>query len=377
MSLVRVSVDIQPLSDGEVLLTCHGIKFKANSATAALVISLQQASSLSEAYTRYLSDFSAPRIDVETYKILTERLIERLHAPAPAQVRLGFPWLWARFRLLPAHACNLLVWPLQWLFKPRTLLAMMIAILATLVIFISSQFDVQFAEFRRQPFSTHLLLGLGSLMIHEFGHVAACGAFGVMHKGIQGGMMLFFPATFVELGDVWKARSLERIIINFAGSFMQLLAAAVAFLWNAILPSPIALAFAYLSVFLALMQLIPIKNSDGYWIFLDLFNKGSDQIFSFQHSLALKSEMSNRERWTHHALAIAMLAISTALLYSSFGYAKLAVQEIRSWLSLVERAGWVWSDFGNMNLKHMYRLLTFSLGSIILSLLVYRYIKEK
>ncbi len=189
--------------------------------------------------------------------------------------------------------------------------------------------------------------------------------------------MLFFPATFVELGDVWKARSLERIIINFAGSFMQLLAAAVAFLWNAILPSPIALAFAYLSVFLALMQLIPIKNSDGYWIFLDLFNKGSDQIFSFQHSLALKSEMSNRERWTHHALAIAMLAISTALLYSSFGYAKLAVQEIRSWLSLVERAGWVWSDFGNMNLKHMYRLLTFSLGSIILSLLVYRYIKEK
>jgi putative peptide zinc metalloprotease protein len=112
-----------------------------------------------------------------------------------------------------------------------------------------------------------------SMVIHEFGHVAATGRAGVKHGGIGVGLYAYlFPVLYADVTGIWLAKKQERIIANLAGIHAQLLYAAVmagAYLLSGYAPLRFVAATVSIS---ALWQFNPFVRHDGYWLLSDLAN---------------------------------------------------------------------------------------------------------
>lgn len=68
-----------------------------------------------------------------------------------------------------------------------------------------------------------LLLLLLSSFVHEIGHASACRHFGVKHGGIGFGLYLTFPVFYTDVSEIWKLKRTERIVVNMAGVYFQLI----------------------------------------------------------------------------------------------------------------------------------------------------------
>ena len=80
----------------------------------------------------------------------------------------------------------------------------------------------------------YLWLALGVVkVIHEFGHGLSCKAFGGESHEMGFLFMCFSPALYCNVSDAWTvADKWKRIIISFAGIYVELIIAAIAtFVW--------------------------------------------------------------------------------------------------------------------------------------------------
>ena len=80
----------------------------------------------------------------------------------------------------------------------------------------------------------YLWVALGVVkVIHEFGHGLSCKAFGgeVHEMGVL--LLCFSPALYCNVSDAWTLpNKWHRIIISFAGIYVELIIAAIAtFVW--------------------------------------------------------------------------------------------------------------------------------------------------
>ncbi len=118
-----------------------------------------------------------------------------------------------------------------------------------------------------------LVLGLFLTFVHELGH-----AMSLHHHGrrvLSAGFFIFFgsPAFFVDASDGLLMDREERIAQSFAGPFAELIPAGVASIVMVALPGTYIAAFLYrfalINYFVILLNLIPLLELDGYWIFAD------------------------------------------------------------------------------------------------------------
>jgi len=117
------------------------------------------------------------------------------------------------------------------------------------------------------------ILGFISVTFHEFGHVTAADFFGAEHGGIGGGFYLLTPVYFADVTDIWKLEPKQRIIVNLAGIYFELLMCTL-FVIIGYLGDMELLYIAGLVIFTkTLFNLNPFLRSDGYWILTDFTNK--------------------------------------------------------------------------------------------------------
>jgi putative peptide zinc metalloprotease protein len=110
---------------------------------------------------------------------------------------------------------------------------------------------------------------LGSVF-HEFGHATACKKFNARHKGIGFGFYLFMPVLFADVSDIWKLPPNQRIIVNIAGIYFEMLLATmllIIFHINHQFPFLIIPLFMVIN---SLYNLNPLIRYDGYWVMVDL-----------------------------------------------------------------------------------------------------------
>jgi CRP-like cAMP-binding protein/Zn-dependent protease len=126
------------------------------------------------------------------------------------------------------------------------------------------------------PGETILFLALGLFLTfaHELGHAMV-----LIHYGkrvLGAGFFIFFgsPAFFVDASDGLLLDRRERIIQSFAGPFAELILAGIASMVVLATPGTGLAAFLYrfalINYFVIFMNLIPLLELDGYWIFSDL-----------------------------------------------------------------------------------------------------------
>jgi len=176
----------------------------------------------------------------------------------------------------------------------------------------------------------HILLSLLPLFVltvalHELGHGFTAKAFGREIQRMGVGWDWLVPIVFVDTSDMWLAGRWPRIAVNVAGVYVNVilgsLAALAAWLIPATPASEILWLFAVISYALALINLNPWLDHDGYYVLMDLLDRPDLRRDSFawiRRDLipALKSGKGLRGHWAdllYGLGAVAYVALIAAL----------------------------------------------------------------
>jgi len=186
------------------------------------------------------------------------------------------------------------------------------------------------------PAETILFLALALFLTfcHELGHALV-----LVHnkrRVIAAGFFIFFgsPAFFVDASDGLMLERRHRIAQSFAGPFAELMLAGVASIVMIATPGTTIAAFLYrfalINYFVIFMNLIPLLELDGYWIFSDLIQVPDlrrRSLTFIQHDLWHKLRVWERWTWQEGGLAFYGI-IGTAFTVFSFYTAFFLWREI-------------------------------------------------
>jgi putative peptide zinc metalloprotease protein len=112
------------------------------------------------------------------------------------------------------------------------------------------------------------------LIVHEAAHAATCKHFGRQVHRVGIGWYFFAPVAFVDTSDIWAAARLPRVLVSAAGPYSNLVLSGMAAL-AALLPVPdgwqhALWSFSLIGYGLALVNMNPLLELDGYYIVMDL-----------------------------------------------------------------------------------------------------------
>lgn len=255
-----------------VIAAPGGRHLLVNASSADLYRLLAQTDSLDDARVAFNTRFGQDLAPAAFVAFVEAQFggYELLHGDAVAvRPRLPVPELRLRIELIPARAAARLSAWLRPFYAPRAFWASSALFAVALVAGHALAGPVQLPT--GSQFWVALPLVYASMVVHEFGHVAATRRAGVEHGGIGVGLYAYlFPVLYADVTGIWLANKQERIIANLAGIHAQLLYAAVmagGFLLSGY--APLRFVAATVSI-AALWQFNPFVRHDGYWLLSDL-----------------------------------------------------------------------------------------------------------
>jgi len=166
---------------------------------------------------------------------------------------------------------------LKWFFRPALFVPSAVLAAVGFAAFVSTELSGKYQlSNNAATLETILFLGLALFLTfaHELGHALALVNYG--RYVISAGFFIFFgsPAFFVDASDGLLLTRWQRIGQSFAGPFAELILAGMASILMWFIPGTWLAAFLYrfalINYFVIFMNLIPLLELDGYWIFSDL-----------------------------------------------------------------------------------------------------------
>jgi putative peptide zinc metalloprotease protein len=182
----------------------------------------------------------------------------------------------------PDRILTFLLRYLNWIFT-RWFFALSVALMISAVILVATHYRTfydklpYYHEFFAFQTLLYMWLSLGVVkVIHEFGHGLSCKAFGGECHEMGLLLMCFSPALFCNVSDAWTMPSKwRRIIVSFAGIYVELIIAAIAtWVWWYTPGRPfinnIALCLMVLcSISTFVFNANPLMKFDGYYMLAD------------------------------------------------------------------------------------------------------------
>jgi putative peptide zinc metalloprotease protein len=307
-------------SEDHFLVSCNDRNFEVNRPIAELIQSLQISGSIEEATERY----SILRGKKFT-KDYTEKLIQQCIIPTffKNNKKEKTPFLF-NIDLISAHSISFLTNKVKILFKPIILL---------LFISIALVFDFCFLigfdhSFNLIDFNIYLLIGviilfLCSTLIHEIGHAAACKYFNMSHGNIGFAIYLIIPVFYTDVSNAWKLPRNNRILINFAGIYFQLILLIPFFLVYYYTNNSLVKYFLFISNINFLITLNPIVKFDGYWILSDMLGipnlrEKTVEMISYMFKRLKKQEIVQKPSLTKIKFISKIIAIIYTIIVNIF-----------------------------------------------------------
>jgi putative peptide zinc metalloprotease protein len=180
---------------------------------------------------------------------------------------------------------KLLTWMLphlRWIFT-LTFAAVSVGVMTTALLLVTTHFETfyeklpSYHEFFSFGTIGYLWVALGVVkVIHEFGHGLSCKAFGGEVHEMGALFLVFSPCLYCNVSDAWTLPSKwKRIIISFAGIYVELIIASIAtFIWwnTPSMPFVNNLSLSLMvvcSVSTVVFNANPLMRYDGYYILAD------------------------------------------------------------------------------------------------------------
>jgi len=275
MKFVCYDFDFIPIEDQKWLLINHdkGYAFKLNEYTKLLISSINDTSNWSDAYAKYLLAAKSQGIyedPIESYQNKVEEILNRFEI----QARRPRKQLTASIRLLKPKVFGGIAKYLICFINTPMLIVNFI-LFPVLAYFLYVHFHISPDSnmyISRTGMMVAFILILFSFILHEFGHGAALIKSGLNTGQLGIGLFLIYPVFFTEMfaNDTIPGRN--RFHINIAGSYFQIflgnIIAIIALFYAASL-----MALAAIVIYLgAIVQIIPVNRSDGYWAIYDILS---------------------------------------------------------------------------------------------------------
>ena len=183
--------------------------------------------------------------------------------------------------LVPARRTRLIASLLAPLFWPPVVLAALVAlVVADVALVVGGGFWEAVSQVFATPTTALLIYALliGSAVIHETGHAAACRYGGADPGEIGVGVYIVFPAFYTDVTDSYRLGRGGRVRTDLGGLYFNVLTVLALVLAHLATGSGLLLLTALALQLQMVQQLIPVVRFDGYFILSDL--AGVPDLFS-------------------------------------------------------------------------------------------------
>lgn len=211
---------------------------------------------------------------IDRYALPHDLLAPASSPPAAAPAAPSKPPPTRGFQLFPGQLALPLTRPLRILFHPALSLPLLwISAICHGLFYASLPCGASPGLFTPLPAKVYLtgcLLLAGSVLFHEFGHLAACRYFGCPHGEIRIGLYLVFPVFYANVSRAWSLKQKARIVVDLGGVYFQLLLTIPVFLLYHFTQDRVWLFLFFELDAMMLFCLNPFLRFDGYWLCSDL-----------------------------------------------------------------------------------------------------------
>ena len=150
--------------------------------------------------------------------------------------------------------------------------------------------------------SVYVIL-ITAAILHVFGHALACKVYG--REIGDAGLLLYYgmPCLYIDTSDIWMADRRSRIIVSLAGPAVNLFIGSICAILVMGFPdsdaSSLLWRVAFLSFAVALINLNPLLEFDGYYALADLLEVPDlrERAFSFVRTWGSNRIRLSREGW--------------------------------------------------------------------------------
>lgn len=242
--------------------------WEVSSAIAYLIMAFQQTQELGEVASLF-SERCKKTYSKEEVNRLAETYIHPILNNDSA-VGTSKPFI-LRITLLSAEQVAVFSEHLKFLFRKSVIITLFAIIMALEILF----FTIQEFSSKIGDLSVLVMLGVFGLYIlssffHELGHASACKHFGIDHGGVGFGLYLNLPVFYTDVTQVWRLKRKERMVVNVAGAYFQLILLVPLIILSLTYNWPILRYFILVINLNFLLTLNPFFKFDGYWILSDL-----------------------------------------------------------------------------------------------------------
>lgn len=292
-------LELRPLEKGLTLALAPNLKtaFRLDEQTLFLLESADGKTPMRDIYRAYVRRFGLvnPAVLGELVEdcvhkgllIAGDRLAQQSRKLSPGAWLLRLAGLRISVSQSDAFFAALDRW-LGWMWSIPALWLMVLLVLSTLLLLVFRFFPASPLEITsdisgiRTVFFPWFVLGLyATITIHEIAHGMACRRLG--GRVNEFGLMFYcgIVCAYVDTTDAWMfPKRSDRILVSLAGPLSTLVIGCV-FLWGQFIvhwagaPDAVAVLkpLAFVSLVLALMNLLPVLEFDGYYILVDLLDR--------------------------------------------------------------------------------------------------------
>ena len=165
-----------------------------------------------------------------------------------------------------------------------------------------------------------------SSLFHEIGHASACCYFGEKAKSIGLGLYLNFPVFYTDVSDIWKLSRGKRMVVNFAGTYFQLIFLIPCIAIYLLTGNQIVKYLIYTINLNFIFILNPFFRFDGYWIMSDLIGipnlrgKSNWIVLALKNKILRKSDSSGfwRQIRIKEQVLLVIYTVSTNLFFAYY-----------------------------------------------------------
>jgi len=184
---------------------------------------------------------------------------------------------------------------LKHLFSPQIIKAVSIlSCIILLIAFYIFRNEIFYVGIGKAEWGLFFLLSFIGVTFHEFGHAAAAHYFGAKHGGIGGGFYLMMPVYFADVTDIWKLPKKQRITVNLAGLYFEMIYAVLLIIAGLIFNYPTLILLSCVFLLSTLNNANPFVRSDGYWVLSDAIEKPN---LMFHATLKIKELFKPDIKW--------------------------------------------------------------------------------
>ena len=266
-------IEVQPfdLSNQEArfLVSFNDKHFEVSKAVAELISILKNTKSIDDAVLMLSIQHNKIYTQEDIYLIINHYIDPIIKEDSPKSAKI---FLYKK-DLIPSEKINILSMKLKALFfPPVTIILLGFIGIIEILFFIMADFSYHtLGHISLFEIIIILIFYLFSSLFHELGHASACRYFNSKHGNIGVGLYLNFPVFYTNVSEIWKLQRKQRLIVNLAGIYFQMIYLIPFIIFFFIFPENIIIQHFILVINLNfLFVLNPFFKFDGYWIMSDL-----------------------------------------------------------------------------------------------------------